>query len=87
MALRREGISAQGNALGVAKDIVGIDPRLDLLQTAEDKAVAALRKDPLHPEKAAADSKAQLFNVPAFALAYLVAAPVPFWRRVWPNSY
>jgi 4-amino-4-deoxy-L-arabinose transferase-like glycosyltransferase len=24
-----------------------------------------------------------LLNVPAFALAYLVAAPVPFWRRVW----
>jgi len=24
-----------------------------------------------------------LLNVPAFALAYLIAAPVPFWRRVW----
>lgn len=24
-----------------------------------------------------------ILNVPAFALAYLVAAPVPFWRRVW----
>jgi len=24
-----------------------------------------------------------VLNVPAFALAYLVAAPVPFWRRVW----
>ena len=24
-----------------------------------------------------------MLNVPAFALAYLVAAPVPFWRRVW----
>jgi len=24
-----------------------------------------------------------LLNVPAFALAYLVAAPVPVWRRVW----
>jgi 4-amino-4-deoxy-L-arabinose transferase-like glycosyltransferase len=24
-----------------------------------------------------------VLNVPAFALAYLVAAPVPLWRRVW----
>lgn len=24
-----------------------------------------------------------LLNVPVFGLAYLVAAPVPFWRRVW----
>jgi 4-amino-4-deoxy-L-arabinose transferase-like glycosyltransferase len=24
-----------------------------------------------------------LLNVPAFALAYLIAAPVPFWRRIW----
>ena len=39
----------------------------DLLQTAQDKAVAALRKDPAHPEKAAAESKAQLFNVAAYA--------------------
>ena len=38
----------------------------DLLQTAEDKAVAALRKDPAHPEKAAADSKAQIFNVASY---------------------
>ena len=39
----------------------------DLLQGAEDKAVAALRKDPSHPELAAADSHAQLFNVASFA--------------------
>jgi peptidyl-prolyl cis-trans isomerase D len=39
----------------------------DLLQTAEDKAVAALRKDPAHPDKAAADSKAQQFNVASYA--------------------
>jgi len=39
----------------------------DLLQKAEDQAVAALRKDPAHPEKAAADSKAQVFNVASFA--------------------
>ena len=38
----------------------------DILQTAEDKAVAALRKDPAHPEKAAEVSKAQIFNVPSF---------------------
>ena len=39
----------------------------DLLQKAEDKAVGALRKDPAHPEKAAADSKAQLFNMGGYA--------------------
>jgi len=39
----------------------------DLLQSAEDKAVAALRKDPAHPDKAAAESKAQLFNVASYA--------------------
>ncbi len=39
----------------------------DLLQAAEDKAIADLRKDPLHPEKAAADSKAQLFNLASYA--------------------
>ncbi len=38
----------------------------DLLQADEDKAVAALRKDPAHPDKAAADSKAQLFNVASY---------------------
>jgi peptidyl-prolyl cis-trans isomerase D len=38
-----------------------------VLQTAEDKMVAALRKDPAHPEKAAAEAKAQLFNVPSYA--------------------
>ncbi len=39
----------------------------DLLQRDEDKAIAGLRKDPAHPEKAAADSKAQLFNVAGYA--------------------
>jgi peptidyl-prolyl cis-trans isomerase D len=39
----------------------------DLLQTAQDKAVAALRKDPAHPDKAAAESKAAFFNVPGYA--------------------
>lgn len=39
----------------------------DLLQSAEDKAVSALRKDPAHPEKAAADSKAQIYNKPDYA--------------------
>jgi peptidyl-prolyl cis-trans isomerase D len=45
----------------------------DLLQAAEDKAVVALRKDPAHPDKAAADSHAQLFNVPA----YSAGDPIP----------
>jgi peptidyl-prolyl cis-trans isomerase D len=39
----------------------------DLLQSAEDKAVAALRKEPTHPDLAAAASKAQLFNVASYA--------------------
>jgi peptidyl-prolyl cis-trans isomerase D len=39
----------------------------DLLQTAQDKAVAALRKDPAHPETAVAESKALLFKVPSWA--------------------
>jgi peptidyl-prolyl cis-trans isomerase D len=39
----------------------------DLLQKAEDKAVAALRKDPAHPANAAADSRAQIFNVASYA--------------------
>ena len=39
----------------------------ELLQKDEDKAVAALRKDPAHPEKAAADARAQLFNVASYA--------------------
>lgn len=39
----------------------------DLLQADEDKAVATLRKDPAHPDKAAAESKAQVFNLPSFA--------------------
>ena len=39
----------------------------DLLQNAEDKAVAALRKDPAHPDQAAAESHAQIFNVASFA--------------------
>lgn len=39
----------------------------DLLQAAEDKAVAALRKDPAHPEKAAAEAKAEIFSVPSYA--------------------
>jgi peptidyl-prolyl cis-trans isomerase D len=38
-----------------------------VLQTAEDKAVSDLRKDPNHPEKAAEDSKGQLFNVASYA--------------------
>jgi len=37
------------------------------LQGAQDKAVAALRKDPAHPDKAAAESKAQMFNVASYA--------------------
>ena len=39
----------------------------DLLQTAEDKAVGALRKDAAHPEKAAADAKAQIFRIASYA--------------------
>ena len=39
----------------------------DILQTAQDKTVAALRKDPAHPEKAAAEAGAQIFNVPGYA--------------------
>jgi peptidyl-prolyl cis-trans isomerase D len=39
----------------------------DILQSAEDKAVAALRKEPTHPDLAAAASKAQLFNVASYA--------------------
>ena len=39
----------------------------DLLQASEDKAVAALRKDPAHPEKAAEESKAQIYNKPDYS--------------------
>lgn len=39
----------------------------DMLQSAEDKAIATLRKDPAHPEKAAQDAKAQLFTVPNYS--------------------
>jgi len=45
----------------------------DLLQQAQDKTVAALRKDPAHPDKAAAESGAQVFNVPA----YSAGDPIP----------
>lgn len=38
----------------------------DLLQTAEDKAIGQLRKDPANPEKAATESQAQIFNVASY---------------------